>query len=235
MSGYRAGYRSAEQVATELQITPRRVRQLYAQYVEACANGFAQSWVPGRSGGRHQKVIPDEVDRLWRKLLEVKPPASYSFAASEACRQCEFTTDRATVRRWAMQVGLEHGPRVKRPAGHVRRWQCGSIGELWQLDACTHRWFGPEQENVPLLNMIDDCSRVLTGSRLYPREVLLAYLDFLPRAFEAYGLPLALYVDQHSFFLAQIPDALTYLGEALHFYDVSFRYAPTAQAKGYAA
>ena len=72
----------------------------------------------------------------------------------------------------------------------------------------------------------------MTGTRLYSRENLLAYLDFLSRAFEEYGLPLALYVDYHSFFFSYLPDALTTLGEALRFYDVSFKYAPTPQAKG---
>ena len=39
-------------------------------------------------------------------------------------------------------------------------------------------------------------------------------------------------MDYHSFFFSQVPDALTYLGAALHFYDVTFRYAPAPQAKG---
>ena len=73
--------------------------------------------------------------------------------------------------------------------------------------------------------------RVITGTRLYEAVILPAYLDFLPRAFEIYGLPLALYVDYHSFFFSYVPDALTYLGQALHFYDISFKYAPTPQAK----
>lgn len=60
----------------------------------------------------------------------------------------------------------------------------------------------------------------------------MAYLDFLPRAFDVYGVPLVLYVDYHSFFFTHIPDNLTYLAEALRFYDVSLRYAPTPQAKG---
>jgi hypothetical protein len=39
-------------------------------------------------------------------------------------------------------------------------------------------------------------------------------------------------VDFHSFFFTRVPDALTQLGAALRFYGVSFRYAPTPQAKG---
>jgi len=84
----------------------------------------------------------------------------------------------------------------------------------------------------PMIELVDDCSRVITAVNLYPRECLLAYLDILPQAFERYGFPLALYVDYHSIFFTQVPDHLTYLAQALHFYDVSLRYAPTPQAKG---
>jgi hypothetical protein len=61
---------------------------------------------------------------------------------------------------------------------------------------------------------------------------MMAYMDFLPWAFEEYGLPLALYVDFHSFFFTKIPDNLTYVGEALRWYGISLKYAPTPQAKG---
>ena len=71
-----------------------------------------------------------------------------------------------------------------------------------------------------------------TGARLYPSETLLAHLDFLSRTFQANGLPLALYVDFHSFFYTPNPDAFTQLGTALHFYGVALRDAPTPQAKG---
>ena len=36
----------------------------------------------------------------------------------------------------------------------------------------------------------------------------------------------------HSFFLSSVPDALSQLGQALRFYDISFRYASSPQAKG---
>jgi len=40
------------------------------------------------------------------------------------------------------------------------------------------------------LEIIDDHSRVVPLARLYPRESLLAHLDFLSSAFAAGGLPL---------------------------------------------
>jgi hypothetical protein len=114
----------------------------------------------------------------------------------------------------------------------VRRWQRAQIGELWQLDASPHRWFPHSKLSCPMLNLLDDCSRLFTGAKIYERELLLSDFDFLPAAFLAHGRPLQIYVDYHSIFFTQDPDALTQLGWALKFYDISFRYAPTPQAKG---
>lgn len=232
MSEYREGRISAETGASELGITARRFRQLQASYLKACAGGEEGNWGPGRSGGNRSKEIPGEVEELWRRLLSSTEPASYSFAASEAYRRFDFNVDRATVRRWARNNGLEHEKPPRREPVSVRRWQCQDVGALWQMDASPHRWFGRDGEQCPMIELVDDCSRVIVAARVYRRETLMAYLDILPRAFEQYGLPLALYVDYHSFFFSQIPDHLTYLGWALQFYGVSFRYAPTPQAKG---
>jgi len=83
-----------------------------------------------------------------------------------------------------------------------------------------------------MFDILDDCSRVVTGAQLYPKETLLFHLDFLSTTLRREGLPLALYVDYHSFFFSKYPDHLTQLGAALRFYEVTLRYAPTPQAKG---
>jgi hypothetical protein len=233
MGKLRAGELSTLEVAHELGLSGRRVRQLYSEYLGCCAQGQEEQWVPGKSGGYNSSHVPDPVATLWSKMLGVRPPAPYAFCASESWRLHEFRADRATVRRWALQRGFAHqGPPKRKPSGAILRWQCAEVGALWQLDATPHHWFGELEPLYPLLDMVDDCSRVIVGARLYPHECLLAYMDFLPRAFEEYGFPLALYVDHHSFFFSRIPDNLTYLAEALRRYDVTLKPAPTAQAKG---
>jgi hypothetical protein len=232
MDRLRGGAVNAEGVAQELEITVRRVHQLFTQYLQACGRGEAENWEPGKSGGYHGVTIPETVQMLWRQMLCAQPPAPYAFAASEALRLHQFQVDRATARRWARQNGYAHRP-TRRPApAAVRRWQCSEVGALWQLDASPHAWFGEREERSVLLDMVDDCSRVTVGARLYPHECLMAYVDFLERAFREYGLPLLLYVDYHSFFFTKIPENLTYLGTALRRYDISLKYAPTPQAKG---
>jgi hypothetical protein len=177
-------------------------------------------------------VWPPPVIALLKKRLACSPPCPYSFAASEALRLHAFKLDRAQVRRWALANKLAHAVPPKKVLAPVRRWQRAQIGELWQLDASPHRWFPHSKLSFPMLNMLDDCSRLFTGSKLYERELLLSYFDFLPAAFLAHGRPLQIYVDYHSLFFTHDPDALTQLGWALKFYDISFRYAPTPQAKG---
>lgn len=79
--------------------------------------------------------------------------------------------------------------------------------------------------------MIDDCSRMQVGCRLYRSESVPAYLDLFYRAFTRYGLPLEIYVDKASFFRND-DGSLTRLAQRLKFLDISFIFANTPEAKG---
>ena len=232
LEGFRKWRLNASEAADQLQISRSRLYALRTEYLKACANKTAHVWVPGGSGGDHTSAWPAPVLSLLKKRLGCSPPCPYSFVASEALRLHSFKLDRAQVRRWALENDYAHPVPPQRPHAPVRRWQRSQIGELWQLDASPHPWFPQLPFDFPMLNMLDDCSRLFVGSKLYDRELLLSYLDFLPAAFLAHGRPLQLYVDYHSIFFSQTPQALTQLGWALKFYDISFRYAPTPQAKG---
>lgn len=232
LAAHRSGQLTADAAAAELGLRRSRFYELYSEYLRACAQGHTDTWSPGRSGGDHQPDWPADVTALLRKLLGSKPPSSYSGAASELLRRLNFPTDRASVRRWALAHQLNPDTRYKHPPKPVKRWQVCHYGALWQYDATPHAFLPGSPAKQVLLNLLDDATRYNTGARLYPRETLLAHLDFLARAFQTHGLPLALYVDYHSFFYTHNPDAFTQLGQALRFYEVALRYAPTPQAKG---
>jgi hypothetical protein len=232
MARFRRDLLSSAQAMEELTLSRSRFYTLYAGYLRACAQRRQRSWRPGCSGGNHRQQWPQEVLALLRKLLGSRVPASYSFAASEALRRCQFKVDRASVRRWALEQGLAPDTKYKAQRKPVRRWQVQQIGQLWQYDTTPHRWFVDSREQFPLMEIIDDHSRKLPLARIYHREILLSHLDFLSSCFLVNGLPLALYVDYHSFFFTSQPDAFTQLGAALHFYEISLRFAPTPQAKG---
>jgi len=223
---------SAAQAALQLGLSRSRLYAQSTAYNPARARKQEHLWTPGASGGDHATAWPQPVLDLLKKRLACTPPGPYSFAAAAALRRHAFKLDRAQVRRWALENKLAHPVPPKRILAPVRRWQRSQIGELWQLDASPHRWFPHSKTSFPMLNMLDDCSRLFTGAKLYERELLLSYFDFLPAAFMAHGRPRQLYVDYHSIFFTHDPDALTQLGWALKFYDISLRYAPTPQAKG---
>jgi transposase InsO family protein len=232
LAAFRRNELSATAAAQELNLGRTRFYELYADYLRAAAKNQQHLWSPGRSGGDHAPDWPQGVESLVRKLLSARPSAPYRFAASEVNRRLDFEIDPATVRRWAIANNLAHSTPSRREPASLRRWQCLKIGALWQLDATPHRWFPGDKRNYPLLDLLDDCSRVCTGAKIYHAEDLLAYFDFRPAAFIEHGMPLELYVDCHSFFFPQRPEALTQLGAALHFYGISLRYARTPQAKG---
>ena len=228
----RATTLSPEALALELSISLTRFYELRTDYLLACAQGRAETWAPGLSGGDHHPVWSAEVIALATKLLSSKPPSSYSAVASELHRRLHFQTDRASVRRWALEHHLAPDTRHKAVPKPVKRWQARDFGALWQYDASPHAWLPDCPDKQVLLEILDDATRLNTGARLYPAETLLAHFDFLSSVFQIHGLPLALYVDYHSFFYTHNPDAFTQLGAALHFYGVQLLYAPTPQAKG---
>ena len=208
-----------------------RYYQLRTEYLATCAQGRVETWSPRLSGGDHHPDWPAEAIALLTKLLASKPPCSYSAVASERLRRLHFKTDRASVRRWAIENQLAPDTRYKAAPKPLKRWQARDYGALWQYDASPHAWLPDCSDKQALLDILDDATRLNTGARLYPGETLLAHFDFLSRVFQTHGLPLALYVDFHSFFYTHNPDAFTQLGQALHFYGVKLLYAPTPQAK----
>ena len=232
LDGFRRHTLNAAQAADQLGLSRSRLYALATVYTTARVRQPQPLWVPGASGGNHAAAWPAPVTDLLKKRLACSPPCPYSFAASEALRRHHFQLDRAQVRHWALAHNLAHAVPPKKVLAPVRRWQRAQIGELWQLDASPHRWFPHSRFTFPMLNLLDDCSRLFTGSKLYERELRLSYFDFLPAAFLAHGCPLRIYADYHSIFFTHDPEALTQLGWARKFYDISFLYAPTPQAKG---
>ena len=228
------GSMTREQAMSSLGVGKTRLYELRTSFLAARGAGEADSWEPSRSGGNHMPAWPDEAQRFLRRVLSPDGDArrySYAFAASEVGRKYGLEVDRAQVRHWALGHGIKIVVPKPRPPAHVRRWQRQSVGELWQLDATPDYFLGRGSPPLSLIDMIDDCSRMQVGCRLYRIECVNAYLDLFYRAFTRYGLPLEIYVDRASFFKGEDGN-LTQLGRRLKLYGVSFVFANTPEAKG---
>jgi hypothetical protein len=227
---FNGGSLSSRDAARELGVSRSRLFDLRRQWLHATLRGV--EWAPGVSGGNRHARWPDEAVAFLRSALSGTEHYSYAFAASEMERLHGFRADRSQVRLWAVRNGLGHPAPKARESCHWRRFQRTSIGELWQLDATPFAWFGPGLPQLPMINMLDDCSRMQVGGSVYQHECLDAYIHFLKAAFEAFGLPLQIYVDQAAFFKSPLEDGTTRLKNRLAFYGVSFIYANSPEAKG---
>ena len=229
-----AGEIDRHQAMESLQIGKSQLYELRTSYLAAKAEGKGDEWVPGSSGGNHMPQWSEESQEFLRKVLRPDGDAkrySYAFAASEVGRLHDLFVDRSQVRHWAIEHGFQAPARPPRPPAHVRRWQRKSIGELWQLDATPDYFLGRQNPSYSLIDMIDDCSRMQVGGRLYAHETVRSYLDLFYRSFNRFGMPLEIYVDKASFFRKD-DGTLTQLGKRLKFLDISFIFANSPEAKG---
>ena len=229
-----AGEIDRHQAMESLQIGKSQLYELRTSYLAARAAGKGDEWVPGLSGGNHMPQWSEESQKFLRKVLSPGGDAkrySYAFAASEVGRLHDLFVDRSQVRHWAIEHGILAPVRMPRPPAHVRRWQRKSIGELWQLDATPDYFLGRRNPSYSLIDMIDDCSRMQVGGRLYAHETVRSYLDLLYRSFNRFGMPLEIYVDKASFFRKD-DGTLTQLGKRLKFLGISFIFANSPEAKG---
>jgi hypothetical protein len=229
---FNKGEMTTAQAMAELGVSRSRLFALRKDYLDALRDGTAKTWIPACSGGARHTPWPAEAMGFLRMVLAPPRPYSYAFAASEMERLHAFHADRAQVRLWAIRNKLAHVAPKDRPSCHQRRWQRSFIGELWQLDATPFPWFGAPAPSLPMINMLDDCSRQQVGGCLYHNENLESYIHFLASAFERYGLPLQIYVDQATFFKPPSDGGSTQIQNRLKFYDVSFIFANSPESKG---
>jgi hypothetical protein len=179
---------TVEQACESLGVGRTRLYDLRGAYLKARAAGQVEGWRPGVSGGNHAAAWEAQVETFLRAAIG--KGYNYAFAASEVDRLYGVILARSQVRRWAIREGICPAPKPPRLPAHLRRWQRQAVGELWQMDATPDHWFGPQEPSYPLLDMLDDCSRLQVGCAIYRRENVPAYLHFFHNAFMQYGLPL---------------------------------------------
>jgi len=221
---------TVDQACASLGLGKTRLYELRSDYLKARSSGALDTWCPGLSGGNHAAPWDDQVTSFLKSAIE--NDYNYAFAASEVDRLYGIKLARSQVRHWAIREGICPAPKTPRLPAHLRRWQRQAVGELWQLDATPDHWFGSDSPSYPLLDMLDDCSRLQVGCAIYRRENVPAYLHFFHNAFMEYGLPLQIYVDQAGVFTGHKEGSVTRIQQRLMFYDVSFVVANTPEAKG---
>lgn len=81
---------------------------------------------------------------------------------------------------------------------HPRREKCQYAGEMIQLDASKHLWFG---ESMTYLHAaIDDATGNIVGAHFEKQETLKGYYEILKQILTKYGIPNMFYTDRRTIF-----------------------------------
>lgn len=81
---------------------------------------------------------------------------------------------------------------------HSRRPRCAYFGEMLQMDASLHLWFGDVKTQLHIA--IDDCTGRIVGAYFDHQETLKGYYNVLHQILCNYGIPNMLYTDNRTVF-----------------------------------
>jgi hypothetical protein len=120
---------------------------------------------------------------------------------------------------------------------HAHRPRCAYFGEMLQMDASIHLWFG--EDKTALHAAVDDATGMLTGARIEKEETLSGYYHVLYQTLMAHGIPYMLFTDRRTVFeytrkadRSVERDTFTQFSYALKQLGVGLKTSSVPQAKG---
>lgn len=232
---------TTSEAADSLGITTRQVLRLKAKVVMQGSEALAH----GNRGRAPAHTVSDDIRQQIIQLYTDKyHGANRSHLSDLLAEHDRIQVSPSTVGRILTQVGIAPIRQRRRAKVHRPRDRKPQAGMLWQIDASTHAWLEDRGPVMALHGAIDDATGMVTAAVFRPTEDLIGYLTMMEKGIRQYGVPLALYSDQHTiFFCPQQPlsveeelagetEALSQFGYALSELGIEHIRARTPQAKG---
>ncbi len=120
---------------------------------------------------------------------------------------------------------------------HPRRPRCAYMGELLQMDASEHNWFGESKSHLHIA--IDDATNTITGAYFDLQETLNGYYNVSFQILNEYGISYAFLVNKRTVFEYKKSnshdvenDSFTQFSYACHQLGVQIKTTSVPQAKG---
>ena len=120
---------------------------------------------------------------------------------------------------------------------HPRRPRCAYTGEMLQMDASLHLWFGQEKSQLHIA--VDDATGAIMGAYFDSQETLNGYYHVLHQVLTEYGIPYMLFTDRRTVFeykKKKSPsveeDTFTQFSYACKQLGIEIKTSSVAQAKG---
>ena len=120
---------------------------------------------------------------------------------------------------------------------HPRRPRCAYFGEMLQMDASLHLWFGEGKSQLHIA--VDDATGAILGAYFDMQETLNGYYNILSQILTTYGVPYMFFTDRRTVFeykKKKSPsveeDTFTQFGYACKQLGIDIRTSSIPQAKG---
>lgn len=236
----REGRRRQVWAASVMGLTDRWVRELIRRVQAKGPAGLIHGNRGRPSNHRMGTVLRQKIVQLYRD-----PYADFNlthFREMLEHREQIQAPSRETLRKILLEAGCWSRKR-EAPKHRLRRPRRQREGELLQMDASLHAWFGPQEPVVALVGAIDDATGQVPSARFFEAETTEAYFGVLRDILGRQGIPQALYTDRDSVFVvntlkdresaqAQGRVPLTQFGRALQELGIQWIPAYSPQAKG---
>jgi transposase len=181
------------EAAQVLGLSDRQIRRLVKRVEAEGERGLVH-----RSQGRcSNRAIDGRIKARILKLYEARySDFGPTLAAEKLAERNGIAVSDETLRLWLLQAGITH---FKRRARRHRRWRERKrhAGQMIQMDGSHHDWLEGRGPACVLMGYIDDATgRVF--ARFYAYEGTIPAMDSFQRYARRYGLPMSVYLDQHS-------------------------------------
>jgi transposase len=120
---------------------------------------------------------------------------------------------------------------------HARRPRCKYFGEMLQMDASLHNWFGADKATLHIA--VDDASSRIVGAHFCEQETLAGYYEVFRQILVEYGIPYMFFTDRRTIFEYKTvatgkaeDDSFTQFKYACKQLGVDLKTSSVAQAKG---
>ena len=120
---------------------------------------------------------------------------------------------------------------------HPRRPRCANAGEMIQMDASLHQWFGTNKSQLHIA--VDDATGTIVGAYFDKQETLNGYYHVLHRILTDYGIPYMFFTDRRTVFeymhkniTAVEEDTFTQFSYACKQLGIEIKTSSVPQAKG---
>lgn len=146
-------------------------------------------------GERHHVFVSESAIRNMLKDAEILSPLATRKTKRMHKARLKAKMKQAKTKKEEQQL---HAQLLAMEDAHPRRPRCSRFGEMIQMDASLHLWFGQEKATLHLA--IDDATGLIVGAWFERQETLRGYYCVLNQILTTYGIPFMFYTDRRTVF-----------------------------------